>query len=120
MFVYSYNPLFLESFENIFNSFLKTLFTYFELSQDLYLLPEISFDSELHVCFLICVVFFVVSSFCRYFQFCHLSLKSTDFYPMFIFVPKLVADCLEVGEAYLYPLGMKICFNFVTDLSVKP
>lgn len=57
MFVYFYNPRFLESFENIFNSFLKALFTYFELSHDLYLSPEISFDSELHVCFLICLVF---------------------------------------------------------------
>lgn len=57
MFVYFYNPRFLESFENIFNSFLKAFLTYFELSQDLYLLPEISFDSELHVCFLICLVF---------------------------------------------------------------
>lgn len=63
MFVYFYNPHFLESFENIFNSFLKAFFTYFELSQDLYLLPEISFDSELHVCFLICLGFLLYHHF---------------------------------------------------------
>lgn len=54
--------------------------------------------------------FLVVLPFCRHFPFCHVSLKSIDFYTRFIFVPEFKADCLEVGGCLFVSLRSKDLF----------